>query len=209
MSAIDEGTVAAVSAGPTGDDGRGLVRADALASAPGAIEPGTSRPKVPESGATDQSSGGAGQMEAMGTGPGAPASGGVGAGEGPIAPGPADGGGAAELRARWPDVVDQVKSRNSLLGSSLGSAQPVGLDGNVLSVAFGTEFNRKSAERTSNRQQIEAAFQRVYGSAYRLRAIVASETQPGLSLLDDPVINFAARTFGGQPKRVSSDQEDL
>jgi DNA polymerase III gamma/tau subunit len=114
----------------------------------------------------------------------------------------ADGG----LKLRWPDVIEQVKNRNALLASTLGSAHPLGVEDNVLIVAFATDFNRKSAEKTTNRQLIETAFQRVYGTAYRLRCTVASAAEAGVGgLLDDPVINYAARTFGGQPKRVSTD----
>jgi DNA polymerase-3 subunit gamma/tau len=102
------------------------------------------------------------------------------------------------LRARWPDVVDQVKSRNGLLGSALLSAKPMAIEDQVLVVAFATEFNRNSAEKPTNRQLIETAFERVYGKAYRLRCTVRGEAD----LLDDPVINYAARTFGGEPKRL-------
>src|SRR5262249_36916184 len=103
----------------------------------------------------------------------------------------------APLASRWPDVIDQVKSRNGLLGSILGSARPVGLEDSVLVVAFSTDFNRKTAEKTTNRQLIEVAFQRIYGSAYRLRGTVGDGEAGAPSLLDDPVINFAQRTFGG------------
>jgi DNA polymerase-3 subunit gamma/tau len=112
------------------------------------------------------------------------------------------------LKDRWPDVIEQVKSRNTLLASTLGSAHPFGLEDNVLIVAFATEFNRKSAEKTPHRQLIETAVQRVYGTAYRLRCIIATAAEAGSGaggLLDDPVINYATRTFGGQPRRVTSD----
>ncbi len=108
------------------------------------------------------------------------------------------------LKLRWPDVIEQVKNRNSLLASTLGSAHPMGLEDNVLIVAFATDFNRKSAEKATNRQLIERAFERVYGTAYRLRCTVSQGTEAGVGgLLDDPVINYATRTFGGQPKRVT------
>jgi hypothetical protein len=112
----------------------------------------------------------------------------------------------AALKLRWPDVIEQVKSRNSLLGSTLGSAHPLRIEENVLVVAFATDFNRKSADKTSSRQLIETAFQHVYGTAYRLRCIVSTAGEAGVGgLLDDPVINYATRTFGGQPKRMTSD----
>jgi hypothetical protein len=100
--------------------------------------------------------------------------------------------------------VEHVKNRNSLFGATLGSAHPVGLNENIVTVSFATEFNRKSAEKSTNRQLIETAFERVFGSAYRLRCTVSSGTEAGVGgLLDDPVINYATRTFGGQPKRVT------
>jgi hypothetical protein len=108
----------------------------------------------------------------------------------------------ASLKSRWPDVVEQVKSRNPILASLLGSAQPVGLDDNLLTVSFGTDFNRKSAEKASHRQIIETAFERVYGTPYRLRCTVGGGPDAAPSLLDDPVINYAQRTFGGEPKRL-------
>jgi DNA polymerase III subunit gamma/tau len=109
------------------------------------------------------------------------------------------------LGDRWHDVVDQVKNRNPILASLLGSAHPVGVEDNRLVVAFGTDFNRRTAEKASHTQLIEAAFERVYGTPYRLRCTVRSETGSGPGLLDDPVINYAARMFGGQPRRVTSD----
>jgi hypothetical protein len=105
------------------------------------------------------------------------------------------------LKARWPDVIEQVKRRNGLVGSILGSAEPLSLEESVLVVVFSTDFNRKTAEKATNRQLIETAFERVYGSAYRLRATVPAGAD-GPGLLEDPVINYAARTFGGQPRRV-------
>jgi DNA polymerase-3 subunit gamma/tau len=109
------------------------------------------------------------------------------------------------LKSRWADVIEHVKSRNPILASLLGSAQPIALEESVLVVAFGTDFNRKSAESRTHRQLIETAFERVYGTAYRLRGTVGSDANAAPSLLEDPVINFAQRTFGGEPKRVTTD----
>jgi DNA polymerase-3 subunit gamma/tau len=109
------------------------------------------------------------------------------------------GGEGRSLLERWTDVAEQVQRRNGLLASIVRSAQPLSVEDSVLVVAFTTEYNRKAAEKATNRQVIEAAIERVYGQAYRLRAVV------GDNLIDDPVINFAQRTFGGQPTRVPED----
>jgi DNA polymerase-3 subunit gamma/tau len=121
----------------------------------------------------------------------------------PEVPSPSPTASASPLRTRWPDVIDHVQRRNGLLASIVRSAEPLALEDQVLLVAFSTEFNRKTAEKSTSRQLIEAAFAHAYGTAYRLRCTVANGES---GLLDDPVINFAQRTFGGQPKRVSTDQ---
>ncbi len=114
---------------------------------------------------------------------------------------PAD---AASLRAKWPDVVDHVKARNGILGSLLTSANPIQVeDGDALVIEYVTDFNRKRAESSSNRKLIEEAIQHAFGRRYRIRSTTAAATAGAPSLLDDPVINYAARTFGGQPRRIA------
>jgi DNA polymerase III subunit gamma/tau len=113
------------------------------------------------------------------------------------------------LKARWPDVIDHVKVRKPILGALLSSARPVAIDDGVLTVAFETEFNRKRAEIGANRQAIEAGLEHALGRAYRLRCTVGNAADGSPSLLEDPVINYAARTFGGQPRRVPGDQPQL
>jgi DNA polymerase-3 subunit gamma/tau len=164
---------------PEGDEEEPAVPAVAPASLPDAVAPVT----VPAAVAS--------------AAPAAPAA--------PLAAAAGDG----TLRSRWPDVIEQVKSRNPILASLLGSAQPLGVDENLLTVAFSTDFNRKSAEKATHRQIIEAAFERIYGTAYRLRCTVKTDADSGPNLLDDPVINYATRTFGGQPRRVAPDQAGL
>jgi hypothetical protein len=109
---------------------------------------------------------------------------------------------SAELvRSRWPDIVDHVRTRKPILGALLSSAHPIALEQSTLTVAFGTDFNRKRAELTANRQAIEAALQHALGTQLKLVCTTASSNGEQ-GLLEDPVINFAQRTFGGQPRRV-------
>ncbi|HEY0580679.1 MAG TPA: DNA polymerase III subunit gamma/tau, partial [Chloroflexota bacterium] len=104
---------------PEGDEEEPAVPAVAPASLPDAVAPVT----VPAAVAS--------------AAPAAPAA--------PLAAAAGDG----TLRSRWPDVIEQVKSRNPILASLLGSAQPLGVDENLLTVAFSTDFNRKSAEKAT------------------------------------------------------------
>jgi DNA polymerase III gamma/tau subunit len=116
---------------------------------------------------------------------------------------------AAALRAKWPDVVEHVKAKNGILGSLLTSARPQHLEnGDALVVEFVTDFNRKRAESSPNLKLIEDALEHALGRRFRLRGTVGSGTDRGQSLLDDPVINYAARTFGGQPRRIAPDVDE-
>jgi DNA polymerase III subunit gamma/tau len=112
------------------------------------------------------------------------------------------------VRSRWPDVVDHVRSRKPILGALLSSAQPIALEDGQLTVAFGTEFNRKRAELAANRQAIEAGLQHALGRAFKLKCTVAN-SGGAPSLLEDPVINFAQRTFGGEPRRLGDEPTGL
>ncbi len=76
------------------------------------------------------------------------------------------------------------------------------IEGQVLVVDFGTPFNQRRAESTANRLAIEEASKHARGREYRLRCTVGTDVSTGPSLFDDPVINYAARTFGGEPRRI-------
>jgi DNA polymerase-3 subunit gamma/tau len=115
----------------------------------------------------------------------------------------------ATIQARWPDVVEHVTARKRMLGVLLSSAQPLGVEapadqhGERLVVGLGTEFNLKRAELAANRQAIEDGVRHVFGQPYRLRCTLAAGSAS--ALLDDPVISYAVRVFGGQPRRLDED----
>ncbi len=110
---------------------------------------------------------------------------------------------AEAIRQRWPDVVDHVRTRKPILGALLSSAQPMSVEDGQLTVAFGTDFNRKRADLAANKLAIEQGLQHALGRELRIKCTVANNQGEGL--LEDPVINFAARTFGGEPKRITGE----
>ncbi len=122
----------------------------------------------------------------------------------PVPPPPAADPSTDLVRSRWPDIVDHVKSRKPILGALLSSAQPIALQDAQLTVAFGTDFNRKRAELAANRQAIEAALRHALGTQLKLVCTTASSNGEQ-GLLEDPVINFAQRTFGGEPRRLGDE----
>ncbi len=116
-----------------------------------------------------------------------------------------DDGPLAVARLRWPDVVERVTAWKPLVGAAISTAQPLRVEGQTLVVDFGTPFNRRRAESTPNRLAIEEAIKHAVGREYRLRGVVGSDAGAGPSLFDDPVINYAARTFGGEPRRLGEE----
>ncbi|MBI2756148.1 MAG: DNA polymerase III subunit gamma/tau [Chloroflexi bacterium] len=106
------------------------------------------------------------------------------------------------IRQRWPDVLEWVCDRKRFVGSLLQTAEPVRLESNGLVVVFSSAFNRKRAESRENRALIEEAFEHAFGRRLALRSTADSTESGAPSLLEDPVIKFAAKTFGGQPRRI-------
>lgn len=107
----------------------------------------------------------------------------------------------ARVRDRWPDVYDFVKARNHMFAAMLLTSKPVRLEGDRLILAVGTAMNVRAVQKPNNTQCLESAFAHVFGHPLRVKPIVADESA-GPSLFDDPVLSFAAKTFGGEPRLV-------
>jgi DNA polymerase III subunit gamma/tau len=74
--------------------------------------------------------------------------------------------GALELEqvtALWPAVADAVKEENGMLGAAIGAAQPAGLEGDRLTIAFPADaaFVKKKAE--ANRELVQRALRGLTG----------------------------------------------
>jgi DNA polymerase III subunit gamma/tau len=69
------------------------------------------------------------------------------------------------LRSLWPAVIDMVRSQNALLGALIAEAQPVGVQGKELTVAFPSSapFLKKKAEDPTNRSAVAEALHAVTG----------------------------------------------
>jgi DNA polymerase III subunit gamma/tau len=110
-----------------------------------------------------------------------------------------------EVRARWGRVVEFASARRRMLAAPLSSSEPIAVRDSSVVVAFASDSNRRFAERPAIRQAIEEALRHELGRELRLVCTVRRDDRAD-SWLDDPVINYAVRTFGGRPQRVSSGQ---
>ncbi len=109
------------------------------------------------------------------------------------------------VRQRWDRVKEHAKSLRPGLATSLSSSEPIALADSKLVVAFASDFNRKRAERADNRRAIQEGVRQELGRELQIVCTLPDASRgSGASLIDDPVINYAARTFGGRPQRLSS-----
>jgi hypothetical protein len=102
---------------------------------------------------------------------------------------------------RWPDVVDQISTTKPFLRAALTTARPIRVEGDTLLVDFGTAIHRRRAEAVANRRAIQDAIGQALSRHFHLKCVVGSNTT-GPSLFEDPVITFAVRKFGGEPRRM-------
>jgi DNA polymerase-3 subunit gamma/tau len=115
----------------------------------------------------------------------------------------ADGSGAnlARLREAWPDVLEAVKAMSNNVHVLLTTARPRELNATgtlVIAVDPGRRNERLSKEH-GTRDTIQKAIQQVVGATLKVQCVVGGD-EAG-DLLEDPVIRFAVKTFGGEPRR--------
>lgn len=116
----------------------------------------------------------------------------------------------AELQAvldRWTDVVEQAATRRVGLRTALATARPKRVDDDTLVIQL-ARFHHKRAVMPENRSAIEAALLQAVGRQYRVRCVPEGEGESDASepsLFDDPVIRYAAKTFGGEPRLLARD----
>jgi DNA polymerase III subunit gamma/tau len=79
--------------------------------------------------------------------------------------------GEESLGGLWPAVVELVRAKNALLGALIAEAEPVGVTGDEVTVAFAAsaQFLKKKAEDPANREIVGEALREITGRRWRLR----------------------------------------
>ena len=80
-----------------------------------------------------------------------------------------------QVKALWPAVADAVKEENGMLGAAIGAAQPAGLEGDRLAIAFPADaaFVKKKAE--ANRELVASAVRGLTGHSLALTFELSEE----------------------------------
>jgi len=89
------------------------------------------------------------------------------------------------VRAIWPAVVDLVRGENARLGAAIERARPVEVDGEELTIAFGSSFLKKQAEGPADRMTVGESLTALTQVRWRLAYELREELQDGESEPED------------------------
>ncbi|MCL4534305.1 MAG: DNA polymerase III subunit gamma/tau [Bacteroidetes bacterium] len=109
----------------------------------------------------------------------------------------------AGLRRRWGEVIAAVGRSNTLVQALLHDCEPIGLEGDQVTLGFRWEFHRQRIEDPANRRVVEVALLQLLGGSHRVRCVVAArQSEPAVEASEDPVIKTAL-SMGARIRRVS------
>jgi len=80
--------------------------------------------------------------------------------------------GLAGVRAAWPDILQQVRSRSVTTEALLKACEPTGIEEGRIILGFRYPFHRDKAEQEANRALIEEAVSSVLGEVHAIRCVL-------------------------------------
>ncbi len=84
-----------------------------------------------------------------------------------------------EILDGWGEVLTKARNKNHALNFVLGVAEPVGVSGGTLELAFKYRLQQEKALELKNRETVETIIKEVYGTPYRIEPTFAEATRPG------------------------------
>ncbi len=105
-----------------------------------------------------------------------------------------------QVKALWPAVADAVGEENGMLGAAIGAAQPAGLEGDRLTVAFPADaaFVKKKAE--ANKELLASAVRGLTGHSLSLAFELSEDATAGAqaTLDHEQLIERLRAEFGAE-----------
>lgn len=95
-----------------------------------------------------------------------------------------------EIKRKWPDVFQQLKSVNASLPLVVQAGEITGNDGNVLEFTFKYELHANVINQDKNRRLLEDLLFKVLGKRMRVRGTYAKEEQEADAAVDDVLSAF-------------------
>jgi len=113
-----------------------------------------------------------------------------------------------EILDGWGEVLARARNKNHALNFVLGVAEPVGVSGDTLELAFKYRLQQEKVLELKNREVVETIIKEVYGTSYR----ISSSFREGMQLArtpearpvpshaapqEDPLLKAALEVFKG------------
>ena len=99
--------------------------------------------------------------------------------------------GLEEVKAKWPEVFQQIKENNAALPIIMQAGEISSVDGDLMEFAFQYSLHADTVNQDKNRRLIEGLFEKVLGKKVRVRAkYVHAES--------DAAVSDLLEQFGGQ-----------
>ncbi len=81
------------------------------------------------------------------------------------------------LHERWAEFLNALRPRNLSLEALMRSCRPMSVEGDIVVLGFDYDFHRGKVEEERNRLDVEEALSDVVGQKYRVRCVLAQESQ--------------------------------
>jgi DNA polymerase-3 subunit gamma/tau len=125
----------------------------------------------------------------------------------PAPPPDAPGLALADVHARWGEVLSASRARAPQAQALLRSSQLAGLDGDVVVLRVESDVLQNMLESSSNREDIEAALQQVFGCHLLIRCEIGQPSEIDDLIAGDEVIARAVNELGGEVADIRPEDE--
>ncbi len=106
-----------------------------------------------------------------------------------------------QVTSNWNDVVAASRRVHPNLPALLAACQPLGVEGNVVTLGFRNEVLRSKADGEQNRQGIEQSLGQVLGAALHVKCVLHSAEAVQLPDVDSDGPVAEAFRLGGRPRK--------
>jgi DNA polymerase-3 subunit gamma/tau len=114
----------------------------------------------------------------------------------------------ADVHARWGEVLSASRARAPQAQALLRSSQLARVEGDVVVLRVESDVLQNMLERSSNREDIEAALQQVFGCHLLIRCEIGQPSEIDDLLAGDEVIARAVNELGGEVADIRPEDED-
>jgi DNA polymerase-3 subunit gamma/tau len=120
------------------------------------------------------------------------------------------------VKAQWEELLVAIRPHNRIVEALLRDCEPVGVDGNTITIGFLYPFHREKVEEPRNKSLVTSMLGRVFGTDLQLNCIMIDKKKATQEVqkrrpkdkyqraAEDPVIQATVAKYGAQITGVES-----